>query len=196
MSKSKEERTVMADEHIIELYWQRNENAIEETDKKYGAFMFGIAYNILHDRMDSEECRNDTYLGIWNAIPPTRPAAFPAFIMQIVRRKAINRYKEKTAKRRVPSELTVSMEDLDGALHSEMSVENEYTAEEVGKVIGDYVRGLTDRQQYIFMSRYYVSDSVKDIARELAVSHHTVYRELEHIKSGLKEHLERNGVYV
>ena len=67
------EQPIIADEQIIELYWQRNENAIQETDKKYGQFLFGIAYNILHDRLDCEECQNDTYLGVWNAIPPTRP---------------------------------------------------------------------------------------------------------------------------
>ena len=87
-----------SDELIIELYWRREERAIDETDKKYGKFLFRIAYNVLHDRLDCEECRNDTYGEIWNAIPPARPSAFPAFIARIARRVAINRYNEKTAK--------------------------------------------------------------------------------------------------
>ena len=88
------------------------------------------------------------------------------------------------------------MEELNDVLHSEMSVETEYAAKEIGKIISEYVRRLTDRQQYIFVSRYYLSVNVNEIARELSVSHHTVYRELGQIKIGLKEHLERNGVYL
>ena len=121
MNKRRERQMGVADEQIIELYWNRKENAIEETDKKYGQLLFGIAYNILHDRPDCEECQNDTYLATWNAIPPTRPSALLAFIIQIMRRIAINRYKQKASKKRVPSELTVSVEDLNSALHSEKS---------------------------------------------------------------------------
>lgn len=77
-------QTTLEDKRIIELYWDRDETAIQETDNKYGKFLFKIAYNILNDRCDCEECQNDTYLGIWNAIPPTRPAVFPAFITQIM----------------------------------------------------------------------------------------------------------------
>ncbi len=105
----------MTIDEIIEMYWQRDERAIHETDEKYGQFFFRIVYNILHDRLDCEECQNDTYLGVWNAIPPTKPFVFPAFITQIMRRSAINRYKEKTSKKHISSEFTVSMGDLIGA---------------------------------------------------------------------------------
>lgn len=76
MTKLMGQNAIIADEQIIELYWQREERAIQETDKKHGQFLFRIAYNILHDRLDCEECQNDTYLGVWNAIPPTRPTVF------------------------------------------------------------------------------------------------------------------------
>ena len=154
MSKRTEQQTVITDEEIIELYWYRKEDAISLTDKKYGQFLFRIAYNILHDKLDCEECQNDTYLGVWNAIPPTRPAVFPAFITQIMRRIAINRYKERTSKKRIPSELTTSMEDVDNTLCSNASVEAEYEAAEIGKIISDYVRSLSDRQMYIFIDRF------------------------------------------
>lgn len=88
--------------NIIEMYWERDENAIRATDRKYGRLIFGLAFGILADKCDSEECRNDTYLAVWNAIPPTRPAILPAFITQIARRIAINRYKAGNAKKRVP----------------------------------------------------------------------------------------------
>ena len=196
MKKCKEYKTVIADEQIIELYWQRDEAAIQETDNKYGQFLFRIAYNILHDRPDCEECQNDTYLGVWNAIPPTRPTVFPAFITQIMRRIAINRYKEKTSKKRIPSELTVSMDDMHDTLHSGNTVEADYEAEEIGKLINDYVRGLSERQRYIFIDRFYFVESVEAIAADLSVSVPTVYREIEKIKQGLKLYLERNDVFI
>lgn len=196
MSKRTERQTIIEDEQIIELYWQRNENAIQETDKKYGQFLFRIAYNILHDRLDCEECQNDTYLDVWKAIPPTRPTVFPAFITKIMRRIALDRYKEKTAKRRIPSEYTVSMEDIKDTLHSNETVDSEYAAEELGKIISDYVRSLTDRQRYIFIDRFYLAEPVETIASDLAISVPTVYREIDKIKQGLKTYLESNEVYV
>ena len=196
MTKRTGQNAVIADEQIIELYWQREEEAIQETDKKYGQFLFKIAYNVLHDRLDCEECQNDTYLGVWNAIPPTRPTVFPAFITQIMRRIAINRYKEKTSKKHIPSEYTISMEDIKDTLHSNETVDSEYAAEELGKIISDYVRSLTDRQRYIFIDRFYLAEPVETIAADLSISVSTIYREIENIKQGLKTYLERNEVYV
>ncbi len=196
MSKRTEQQTVMADEQIIELYWQRQETAIQETDKKYGQFLFRIAYNVLHDRQDCEECQNDTYLGVWNAIPPTRPTVLGAFLVQIIRRIAINRYKEKTSKKRIPSELTVALEDAQDTLRSNESVGAAYEAAEVGKIINDYVKALPDRQRYIFIDRFYLAESVESIAADLKISPATVYREIDKIKQGLKSHLERSDIFI
>lgn len=194
MNKLKEENSsVIADERIIELYWQRDELAIKETDVKYGQFLYRIAYNILHDRLDCEECRNDTYLGIWNAIPPTKPNVFPAFITQIIRRTAIDRYKEKTSKKRIPSELTLSLEELNGDL---ASFEYEDDAKELGKIISDYLRSLTDRQQFMFIGRFYMAEPVESIARELGVTASAVYKELSKIKTEFKTYLERSDIFV
>ena len=196
MNKRTEQQTVITDEQIIELYWQRNETAIQETDRKHGKLLFGIAYNILHDRLDCEECQNDTYLSVWNAIPPTRPIKFPAFITQIMRNIAINRFKEKTSKKRIPSELTVSMDDVNDILHSDETVETEYEAEEVGKIINNYIRQLSERQRYIFIDRFYLAEPVDTIANDLSISVPTVYREIDRIKQGLKLHLERNDIFI
>lgn len=183
------------DEQIIALYWRREERAIQLTDEKYGHFLYRIAYNILHDRLDSEECQNDTYLGVWNAIPPAKPAVFPAFVTQIIRRIAINRYKEKTRKKRVPSELTVSMEDLNNTLHRDEAI-SAYEAEALGKIISDYLRTLSDKQQFMFIGRFYMAEPVETLARDLGVTASIVYKELDKIKKGLKIHLERNEVYI
>lgn len=197
MSKCKNDRQVIiADEQIIEMYWRREERAIQITDEKYGQFLYRIAYNILHDHSDSEECQNDTYLCVWNVIPPTRPVVFPAFISQIMRRIAIDRYKEKTSKKRIPSEMTISFEELDNTLHNADTVSSEYEAKEVGRCISDYLRKLSDRQQFIFIGRFYMAEPVQDIADDLGVTASAVYKEIDKIKQGLKIHLEKNGVYV
>ncbi len=197
MSKCNEQaNTILSDEKIVELYWQRDEKAISNTDSKYGRYLFRIAYNILHDRLDCEECQNDTYNGIWNAIPPTRPVVFPAFIAQIMRNVATQRYKYRLSKKRIPTELTVTIEELNNVLHNDESVESELEAKEVAKIISDYVRSLPKRQRFIFMGRFYMVDTVESIAEELVISVPTVYRELDKIKRGLKVYLERKGVYV
>lgn len=196
MSRLIEKQAVVADEQIIEMYWQRNELAIQETDKKYGQFLFRIAYNILHDRLDCEECQNDAYLDTWNAIPPTRPIVFSAFITQITRRIALDRYKEKSRKKRIPSELTVSIEDMNETLHDYSMVDAHYDIKEIGRVINEYVKKLSDRQRYIFIDRFYLAESVETISTDLSISVATVYREIEKIKHGLKIHLERNDVYI
>ena len=197
MSKCTDKHPILlSDETIIEMYWQREEKAIKETDIKYGQFLFRIAYGILHDRLDCEECQNDTYLGIWKAIPPTKPTVFPAFITQIMRRIAINKYKEKTSKKRIPSELTSSIEDYESTLTSNDTVDGDFSAEEVGRIINNYVNELTERQRYIFIARFYMAESVESIADDLTMAKATVYRELDKIKQGLKHHLEKNEVYV
>ncbi len=189
-------QTVLTDEQIIDLYWQREERAIKETDDKYGSYLYRIAYNIVHDQCDSEECQNDTYLGVWNAVPPNRPLVFPAFLTQIMRRIAISRYREKMSKKRIPSELTLAMEDLTEILHDEATVESELESIEIGRLISDYVKGLSDKQQYIFVARYYMAEPVSNIAKDLRINSSTVYKHLDKIKQGLKIFLENKGVSI
>lgn len=196
MRISSKEQELLTDEQLIELFWLREEKAIQETDKKYGKFLFNIAYNILHDRLDCEECQNDTYLGVWNAIPPTRPIVFSAFITQIMRRIAINRYKNKACKKHIPSEFSVSIDDIKDMPQDNISVDAEYEAAEIGKIINVFVRSLPKRQKYIFIDRFYLAESVETIATDLSISVSTVYREIEKIKHELKFHLERNGIYL
>ncbi len=190
------QQTKITDEQIMDMYCRRDELAIFETDTKYGNMLFTIAYNILYDPLDCEECKNDTYLGIWNAIPPSRPTMFSAFISKIMRNIAVDRYKEKTSQKRIPSELTVSIDELQDFLHSENTPEAEYEAKELGQVISGYVRSLSERKQHIFMERFYFAETIENIAKECGVGVATVHREIGKIKEGLKVHLERNGVYL
>lgn len=189
----KYDNKTMTDEEIIDMYWRRNENAIRETDKKYGKLLFQTAFHILRDRLDSEECQNDAYFAVWKKIPPTRPTAFLAFLLKILRRITINRYKEKMRKKRIPSEFTVSMDDLSEVLTESRFCDSEWGAEMLGKIISDYLKTLGDRQQYIFIGHFYMGTPAERIAAELSVSSATVYRDMEKIKSGLKTYLDEKG---
>ncbi len=186
----------MSDEQIVTLYWMRDERAIRETDTKYGNLLYHLAYNILHDRCDCEECQNDTYLGVWNAIPPSRPVMFQAFITRIMRNIAINRYKQKHSQGSVPSEMTVSMEELLSSLKDEEPFEEDSEQGELEQIINDFVHSLDEKQQYIFIGRYYMADKVKTIAEELSMTESGVYKELGRLRASFKSYLERNGIRV
>ena len=194
MEKNTTPQPNVSDEQIIDMYWQRNQDAIQETDQKYGNLLQNVAYNILYDSLDCEECRNDTYLRIWNLIPNSRPSPFSAFIVRIVRGIAIDRYREKSSTKRIPSQLTISMEDLKNSISSDRSVDEIYEAREIGKMISEYVRTLNDRQQYIFFDRYYMAEPVEKTAADLSISVQTTSREIQKIKQGLKKFLEGKGV--
>lgn len=188
--------TPLEDDEIIELYWQRNEAAIAETDLKYRKYLFIIAYNILNEKLDCEECLNDTYLGAWNAIPPTRPNVLKAFLTTIIRRTAMKRYQHKNRQRAVPSEMTVSLSELEAFVSGDGDVEADFDAERLGKIISDFVRSLGKRRQFIFMSRYYAADSIDVIARDLKLSRSMINKELAVIRSDLAKTLEKEGYSI
>ena len=184
---------VMSDEKIVALYWQRDEQAIKETDIKYKKFLLSVAMNIVHDMCDSEECLNDTYIGAWNSIPPSRPVLLQSFLSTIMRRTAINRFYANKRQKRIASEFTVSLSELEDFIADDGDMSAEIEAKELAKTISNYVRSLPDRQMYIFVSRYYIADPLTKICRELGCSLSTVKREIETIKNGLKKHLESEG---
>ena len=186
----------LSDEQIIELYWSRDEMAITETDFKYKKYLSVIIYNILNDNLDCEECLNDTYLGAWNAIPPTRPNVLKAFLMTIARRAAIKRYHSKNRKRAVPSEMTVSLSEIEAFVAGDDDVAEGFDAERLGRVISDFLRSLPTRKQFIFMSRYYSANSIDVIARELNLSRSMINKELASIREDLRIALEKEGYDV
>lgn len=186
---SKALKKSISDEQIIALYWSRDENAIEETDRKYKNYLFSIAYNIVHARRDCEECLNDTYLAAWNAIPPSRPNVLKAFLTTIVRRIAINRYHSNLRQ----SEMTVSLSELEGILSEDADAESLFNARELGRVISDFVRSLPQRRRFIFMSRYYAAEPIDTIAKDLFLSRSMVNKELAAIRKALKAKLESEG---
>lgn len=183
------------DTAIVDLYWARDENAIYYTDKKYKKYLLTIAYNIVHDNLDCEECLNDTYLGAWNSIPPHRPNVLLTFISKIMRRVAVSCYRKKNSNKRIPTEFTVSLEELNDCLGSDSS-ETQYDSEQIAKAISTYLRGLSQRSQSIFVCRYYCSDSIEAISKMFEISESSVYKELASIRKGLKQHLEMENIII
>ncbi len=190
------EEKLLSDEEIIDLYWKREERAIKATDLKYGKYLYSIAYNIVHDKLDCEECLNDTYLGTWNRIPPARPNVFQIFLSKIMRNVAVDKFRKKTADKRVPSELVVSLNEFDDCIPREPSTDQMTEIEEIARILNDYVKGLSDIQAFIFVCRYYYSDRVDTIAKMLKYSPSTVYRELAKIRNGLRERFEKEGIEI
>lgn len=193
MELQTKQAATMSDEQIVALYWQRDEQAIRQTDIKYKRFLLSVAYNIVHDVYDSEECLNDTYIGAWNSIPPARPTLLQAFLATIMRRTAIDCYKAKKRQKRMASELTVSLSEVEDFISVDDDMYSQTDAKELGRVISDFVRSLSERRMYIFMSRYYIARPIKEIAKLLDCSESTVNKEIALIKRGLKEKLEKEG---
>ena len=196
MNIENQKRTILSDEKIVDMYLERDENAIFHSDLKYGKYLFSVSYNILRDGLDCEECVNDTYLGAWNSIPPNKPQSLRAFLLTIVRRISINRYHKSTKKSSIPTDMTVSLSELEDFVSYDDGVESYFDAKRLGKVISEFVRNLPARRQYIFMSRYYVADSLETIANELNLSYAMVKKELAAIRAELRKKLEREGYFV
>ena len=193
---NKSARRPLEDHEIVGLYWNRDEKAIEETDFKYKKYLMTVACNILSDRLDCEECLNDTYMGAWNSIPPSKPQVLRAFLTTIMRRRAVNRYHSNTRKGRVPSEMTVALSEIEAFATDEASGSEGFDAARLGDIISDYLRSLSERRRFIFMSRYYAANTVDKIAQDLGMSRSTVNKELASIRNGLKEILEREGYII
>ncbi len=196
MKQEPKNEQVLSDEQIISLYWERNEQAITETDRKYGHYLFTIAQNILNDRLDCEECLNDTYFGTWNRIPPTKPTIFHVFLARIMRNIAIDKHRANTARKRVPSEITVSLDELEESFLQSPSAEEEATIEELGRILNDFMSSLSERDEMIFFCRYYYADKIQSIAYMMGISESTVRRELTRLREDLRKKLEQEGYSV
>ncbi len=183
----------MDDQQIVELYWQRNPDAIEQSRKKYGSYCFSVANNILGNCEDSEECVNDTWLHAWNGIPPHKPKVLRMFLAKIARNMAFNRFKLRSAKKRGSGEITSVLDELSECLVNESDVESELIAQELGICIQQFVRNLPTREGDIFSRRYFFTEPISDIAKGygLTVNHTMVI--LSRTRNKLKKHLIKEG---
>lgn len=146
----------MDDADIVELYWQRDESAIRETETKYGQYCFSIAFNILSDTEDSKECVNDTWLRAWNAIPPSRPDRLRIFLAKITRNLSFDKYRLKAANKRGGGEITLALEELGECVSSALDVEFEFYEQELVKSLNGFLYALPKRESNIFLRRYFM----------------------------------------
>ena len=189
-SYQRKEVTSMEDKRIIELYFSRDESAIKETKSKYGKLLLSIAYNILGNRYESEECENDTYFRAWNSIPPTRPSSFSAYLSRITRNIAINRYhrnKRSTEMDLILDELSEVIPNASDDLADDISLR---------EALGSFVDGLDVSKRMIFVKRYFYMMSVRDIASDMEISVGTVKSSLSRMRIVLKKQLAERGIYV
>lgn len=190
------ERELLSDEQIIDLYFAREEQAIAETDKKYKSYLHTVAYNILANEQDSEECLQDTYLRTWNAIPPERPSVFHAFLAKITRNLSLNRYDMQRRRGRLPAEAVCPMDEVQDFLPDPHGPDDDSLSETVKRVVTSYLEGTTSRKMYVFVSRFFYSYTVSQIAGRLGCSTSTVNKELAQIKRELRACFEREGIDV
>lgn len=189
-------RNTLSDDAILALYHARNEDAITETDKKYRNYLYTVAYHILVNHEDCEECLSDTYLKTWNAIPPAMPKILRAFLSKITRNTAIDRCDLKKREKRVPVELCESLSDFEGVVPDRHSMEDILEAKDIGRIISEYLDTVSDRELYLFMSRYYFMMPTKTIAQKMRLSQSAVQKQLSKMRQSLKQKLEEGGIWL
>jgi RNA polymerase sigma-70 factor (ECF subfamily) len=185
----------MQDNEIISLFFNRDETAITEVDNKYHRYLFKVAYNLLFDKQDCEECLNDSYLGCWNTIPPTTPKSLKFFVAKIVRRRSIDILKMKTRDKRIPKEMKISLEELGDCIVEQASVIDMET-QQLSEVISSYLWTVSDLDRLIFVRKYWYLDSIKVIAKKCDLTESNVKTKLFRIRKELKLYLMKEGVYI
>ena len=183
----------MDDKKIIELYFMRNEHALDETASRYGKYCYSIARNILPSREDAEESVNDTYLDAWNSIPPHRPNSLALFLGKITRRISIDRWRRQNAKKRGGGEMALVLDELYQCIPDETDVEKEFEKRHLAQVINNFVKTLPAHEQKVFLCRYWYMDSVKSISRRFGYSESKVKSMLHRTREKLREEIRKEG---
>ena len=181
----------MEDTRIIELYNARDEDAIRESDQKYGKLCYAIAENILKSRPDSEECVNDTWLRAWNAIPPEQPFSLRAFFSRITRNLAFDRHRARHSQKEGMGELPLALEELSECIAAPHDTEEEVELRALGKAIERFLDELPSRDRNIFLCRYYYTYSTREIARAFGIRENYLRNLLSRLRKKLAEHLRK-----
>lgn len=184
------------DKHIIDLYWERSHTAIYETQKKYGNYCRYIAYNILHNNEDAEECENDTYAKAWETMPPNRPNVLSAFLGKITRNIALDVYRKHVAKKRGAGQYELIIEELGKCVASDDNVEHIADEITIKNALNHFLEGLSEKSRKIFIRRYWYMNSIKEIAKDYSLSESNVKMALLRTRNDLKAFLVKEGINV
>lgn len=182
----------MEDSKIIDLYWERNEDAIKETDSKYGKYLRTVAMNILNDLEDTKEAVNDTYLKTWDAIPPKRPNAFLVWLSRITRSLSIDRLRFSKRMKRSNSEYDLSLEEI-GECIGENSVAKQYDLDLLKDAINSFLRKYPEKNRNLFLCRYFYFDSLAASAAYCGFTESNAKTQLFRMRQALKSYLEQEG---
>ena len=181
----------MDDEKIIDLYWSRSEQAISETDQKYGKYCYSIAHNILANKEDAEESVSDTYMAAWNAMPPQRPSLLATFLGKITRNLAIDRWRTQNRQKRGGGEITLALEELEDCIAAGQSVDGVMERKRFADVFNRFLDTLPEAERRIFLCRYWYLDPVAEIANRFGFSVSKVTSMLHRTRKKLRTVLEK-----
>ena len=183
----------MEDSAIIDLFFERSEQAVEELDRKYGPLVKRTAGNILRDWQDVEECANDTYLGVWNSIPPHRPQPLASFVCRIARNLAVSRLRSETAAKRNRG-FDLVLDELADFLPSAQDVEADYDAKELAEAVNAFLATLDYDDRFLFVRRYFYADSVAEIAAAMHEKESRLSVRLYRLREKLRKTLVKEGM--
>ena len=188
----------MEDSEIIALYWTRSESAIARTDEKYGGYCRAIAYNILENREDTEECTNDTYFKVWTAIPPQKPGIFRAFLGKIARNTALNRYERDHAGKRGGGEVEILLSELEGCIPDTgtSGVEEECEASELSEAVTRFLSQRDEQYRGLFIRRYWYAERLSAVCQRYGISESQGKSALYRLRGRLKKFLEKEGLMI
>lgn len=186
----------MKDAEIIDLYWQRSEQAIAESEKSYGRYCRSVALGILRDREDCDECVNDTWLRAWNAMPPKRPDRLAVFLGTITRNLSLDKWKRKNAAKRGGGDMESALDELAECIPAAYSLEDAVEAAELERVINAFLHTLSEQDCNVFLRRYWYVEEYERIARRYHMNLNTVKTSLFRTRNKLKAYLEREGVIL
>lgn len=185
----------MEDQDIIDLFFERSEQAVRELIRKYGTAIQKVASNILADPLDVEECCNDTYMALWNQIPPARPTYLGAYACRVARNISLNRYHASTAEKR-NSYYDVALDELGETVSGLSDIESEHDAKELAKYLNLFLGKQSREDRYLFMRRYWYGDKLSDIAQMLGITPHKASVRLFRLRQKLREYLMKEGMIV
>ena len=183
----------MNDEQIVQLYWDRSEQAIAESQSKYGAYCHAIAFGVLKNQEDSEEVVNDTYFALWNAIPPKRPNRFSVFVSRVTRNLALKKFEYNSAAKRNP-EAVCSLDELSDCISGKVSVETELENRRVEHLIDKFLWRQSEEKRHTFIRRYWYFESLQSISIRTGFSESKIKSMLFQMRKSLREYLESEGV--
>lgn len=184
----------MEDDQIVDLYWQRNEQAIYATSAKYGRYCYRIAYQILSNQEDAGESVNDTYLKAWDCMPPHRPAVLSAFLGKITRRLNLNRWRDRSREKRGCGEIPLALDELSDCIPSGSEIERSVELRELSCSINEFLGTLPDTERDVFVCRYWFLAPVRKISRQFSFSESKTRSMLFRTRNKLKRHLEKEAL--